>query len=88
MSKKRRGVRPGAVISAVLVAAAVVKELRTPAEQRTWKGRLGFIPYDLRIPTFERLRRAWFDPDDSRLFTPRPLGVGWAINFGKLVGGR
>lgn len=68
-----------------LVAMAVIKELRAPAGQRTWHGQLmGFVPYDLRRPTLQRLRAAWWNPDDERLFTPRPFGVGWALNLARL----
>jgi hypothetical protein len=69
----------------VLMAVAVIKELRTPADQRTWHGELlGFVPYDLRRPTVQRLRDAWWNPDDDRLFTPRAFGVGWALNLARL----
>lgn len=84
--KKRRG-SPWATVAAVLFVIAVVKELRTPADERTWHGRLfDFVPYDLRFPpTLERLRNAWWNPDDERIFTPRAFGVGWSVNVGRLV---
>lgn len=65
-----------------LIAAAIYQELHGPPEERTWHGRIaGFVPYDFRLPTLERLREAYWKPDEPRIFTDRVLGVGWAINF-------
>lgn len=71
-------------ISFGLLVAAIVKELRTPSDQRTWHGTLGFIPYDLRPPTFARVRQSLWNPEDPRLFMPQAFGVGWSVNLGRL----
>lgn len=71
-------------VATALFVAAVVRELRTPAEERTWHGQIGFVPYDLRPPTPARLKAAWWNPDDQRLFTPRAFGVGWALNLARV----
>lgn len=64
------------------VAGAVYAELRKPPAERTWHGRLlGVIPYDFRMPTLESLRSAYWNPRSPKIFTDRPLGVGWAINI-------
>lgn len=64
------------------VGAAVYVELRKPPEERTWHGRLlGVVPYDFRLPTIERIRQSYFDPSSDRIFTPEPIGVGWAVNL-------
>lgn len=69
-----------------LAAAAVYRELQKPPEERTWHGRVaGFVPYDFRVPTPERLREAYWNPDAPRIFTERVLGIGWAINFYSLL---
>lgn len=69
-----------------LVVAAAVKELRTPAGQRTWHGELlGFVPYDLRPPTLSRVRESLWQPDTDKLFLPRPFGVGWSVNFARIL---
>lgn len=69
-----------------LVVGAVVAELRKPAGERTWHGRLvGFVPYDLRPPTVARVKAAWWSPDNPRIVTDRAFGVGWAVNLGRLV---
>ncbi len=73
------------VVSFGLLAGALAKELQVPREQRTWQGRIVGIPYDLRPPTPSRLRAAYWNPDDPNLFPPRPAGVGWAVNVGRLV---
>jgi len=74
------------VIGASLTLAAVCQELEKPEEERKWHGRLaGIIPYDFRLPTIERLREAYWNPYERRVFTPRVFGVGWAINFYTLL---
>ena len=68
------------------VAGALYVELRKPPEERTWNGKLlGVVPYDFRLPTLEGLRQAYWNPHSPKLFTPRPLGVGWAINIPTLL---
>ena len=65
-----------------LFIAAVAEEMSKPEAERTGRGRVfGVVPYDFRPPTWERLREAYWNPNDDRLFTDRPFGVGWAINF-------
>ena len=68
------------------VIGAVYSELRKPPHQRTWHGKLlGVVPYDLRMPKLDDLRRAYWNPRSQALFTERPLGVGWAINVPTLL---
>lgn len=65
-----------------LVVAALVKELMSPKEQRTWHGRVaGVVPYDFRPPTWERLKANLWNPDDSRIVTDKTFGVGWDVNL-------
>jgi hypothetical protein len=73
------------LITLALAAAAVVKELRTPAEEREWNGVLGFVPYDFRIPTVARIKQRMWDPEGAHLLSPRVFGVGWTLNLGRLV---
>ncbi len=75
------------VLAFASIAAAVVEQLRRPADQRTWRGHaFDVIPYDFRVPTMERLAEAYWNPKNSTIFTDRPLGMGWAINFAALYG--
>ena len=65
-----------------LTVAAISQEMSKPPSERTWTGKVfNLVPYDFRPPTWDRLRQAYWNPNDPRLFTERPLGVGWAINF-------
>jgi Family of unknown function (DUF5808) len=69
-----------------LVVAAIAKELARPSDERTWHGRVaGVVPYDLRPPTWERLRASLWNPDDSRVVTDKSFGVGWDVNVGALA---
>ena len=39
------------------------------------------IPYDLRWPSPKVVAERLWNPQDSRLFTPKLLGWGWSVNF-------
>ena len=70
-----------------LAAVAIVDQLRRPSEERTWEGTVvGVVPYDFRMPTIERARSRWWNPDEPRLFVPQVFGLGWTVNFARLVG--
>ena len=69
-----------------LVLAALVRELRKPRSERTWNGEVGgLVPYDFRIPTVERLRARMWAPDDPQVVMPQVFGMGWTLNFGRLL---
>jgi hypothetical protein len=77
--------KPLKLLAAVLVIAAVIKELRLPKEERTWHGALGgLVPYDFRMPTFEKIKGAFWNPDGA-IVVNRVFGVGWTINLGAIV---
>ena len=81
-----RGKKVVRLLMAGLLLAAVVKELRTPAAQRTWHGTVaGFVPYDLRPPTLERFRERVWNPESEHLVSPHVFGVGWTLNLGRVV---
>ncbi|MCV0402973.1 MAG: hypothetical protein K5924_04585 [Chloroflexi bacterium] len=68
------------------VAGALYTELRKPRGERTWNGKLlGFVPYDFRMPSIESVRTAYWNPKSPKIFSPRPLGVGWAVNIPTLL---
>ena len=48
-------------------------------------GRFLGVPYDFRVPTVDRLRERLWNEDDDRIFTPMVFGVGWSINFFRVV---
>lgn len=69
-----------------LALATVFQELEKPEEEREWHGKIaGFIPYDFRMPTMERLKEAYWNPYERRVLTPEVFGIGWAINFYRLL---
>lgn len=57
----------------------------TDAAGSPWVGSWHGLPYDLRPPTADRVRAAWWNPADARLLTPRVWGAGWAVNFGAVA---
>ena len=66
----------------LLIAAAIAEQLRKPASERTWRGRLfDFVPYDFRVPTMEVVRDALWNPNNPNLLTGKVFGVGWTVNF-------
>ena len=65
--------------------AAICQELEKPKEERTWHGKVGFIPYDFRIPTMERIKETFWNPDNGSIFTQEVWGIGWAVNFYALL---
>jgi len=73
------------VLMAVLVGAAIRDQLSRPPEERTWHGTVAGFPYDFRIPTIEKLRSTFWNPNDSRLLVPQAFGIGWTINFYRLL---
>jgi uncharacterized membrane protein len=83
---RKKGGRSGLLgwLAAGLTVAAVVRELRLPADERTWHGRILYVPYDFRLPTLERVRERLWAPEDERLLVPHVFGVGWTVNFGRL----
>ena len=69
-----------------LIVAAVTEQLRRDPEERTWEGAVaGIVPYDLRVPTFERARSRWWNTDDERLLVPQVFSVGWTVNLARLA---
>ncbi|GAA4708281.1 hypothetical protein APR04_004521 [Promicromonospora umidemergens] len=74
------------LVAIALMAAAVVKELRTPKAERGWHGKIAsVVPYELRVPTLERARERLWDPEAEHVVGPRVFGVGWSVNLGKAV---
>jgi hypothetical protein len=71
------------LILAIVGVVAVVQELRKPREERTWHGAVAMFPYDFRMPTVERLRNTFWNPDGP-IISSKAFGVGWAPNFGAL----
>jgi Family of unknown function (DUF5808) len=76
----------GRIIGGALVLAALGQELSKPASERTWNGKVAsVVPYDFRRPTLARLRERLWAPEDPHVMTPQLFGVGWSVNFGRLM---
>ncbi len=81
MDKLRRG-----WIWLLIVALAIGNELLKPTIERTWHDRLfGVLPYDLRLPTWARVKQSLWNVQSERIFVPQVFGIGWSINVGGLV---
>src|SRR4051812_25446905 len=81
--RRARRIRRGLTLAAF--GAAIAEELRKPSEQRTWEGKLlGVVPYSLQRPTLARAKARVWAPDGP-LFVPKVFGIGWDLNFGRLV---
>lgn len=48
-------------------------------------GRVLGMPYDVRPPSSERSAIRVWDPRDPRIIVPKPLGIGWTINFAAIA---
>jgi hypothetical protein len=75
---------------AIIGLIAVIQELRKPAEERTWNGKVAdLVPYDFRMPTIERVQSTYWNPEGP-IISGKVFGVGWAPNLGalnRIVGG-
>lgn len=69
----------------LLLGAALADQIRRPADERTWTGSIAIFPYDFRMPTVERFKERYWNPDDERIFTPQFFGVGWSINVAQIL---
>jgi hypothetical protein len=75
------------LLFAGLAIAAIMQELRKPAGRRDWHGKVaGFVPYDFRLPSPARYRAAWWNPGDQRLFASTAFGIGWSVNWARVLG--
>ena len=84
-TKRSGNWKPLKILALGLVIAAVIKELRLPQEERTWHGALGgFVPYDFRMPTVEKVKHTFWNPE-GKIIVDRVFGVGWTINLGAVV---
>lgn len=82
MRLKNKG---GLIAGLAALGAAVATELRKPAADRTWHGSIaGVVPYDLRVPTVDRVREKLWNPAGS-FWSPSLFGVGWVLNVGRVA---
>ena len=68
------------------IATSVFLGLALISRVKGKTGTLAGIPYDWRRPTVARVRSRLWNPSDPHLFVPRAFGMGWDINFARLLG--
>ncbi|MDO8145879.1 MULTISPECIES: DUF5808 domain-containing protein [Isoptericola] len=73
------------VVMLAIAVAAVTKELRKDPEDREWHGKVGFVPYEFRMPTISRAKERLWDPEAEHVLGPQVFGVGWTVNVGRVV---
>lgn len=70
------------IVAAVgLMVLAINQQLQRPPDQRTWQGSVFGVPYDFRMPTFERIKGTLWNKDSSQVLVPKAFGMGWDVNF-------
>lgn len=73
------------LLLAIIGAIAIIQELRKPAEERTWHGKVAdLVPYDFRAPSLDRVKTTYWNPGGP-LLSGKLFGVGWAPNLGALA---
>lgn len=82
--KRKKSGRFWKKVVLMVTVIAVIKELQTPKSRRDWHGKLaGFIPYDFRIPSFQRVKDTYWNPKGP-IIADRVWGVGWTVNLGRI----
>jgi hypothetical protein len=68
-------------------ADALISATKESLATEEWSGtgRVLGMPYDLRVPTAERIASQWWDPAEPKILVPRVFGVGWTVNFGAVA---
>ncbi|GAA1979430.1 hypothetical protein GCM10009718_15280 [Isoptericola halotolerans] len=87
-TRTKRGGPPSLfkMVMFALVVAAVTKELQKDPEDREWHGTVaGFVPYEFRVPTLQRIKERVWDPAGEHFLSPHVFGVGWTVNVGRIV---
>ena len=79
---------PEGLVAAYLeaVPGEDAEDLASPDGSPAGTGRLLGVPYDLRVSRFAgRYESRTWNPLDRRVLVPKPVGIGWTINFGALA---
>ena len=64
-------------------SAALGVRIETP--NTIGSGNVLGVPYDLRVPTSERVAERLWNPRDPRIWMPRVFGMGWDVNMGAVA---
>ena len=79
--RRIRPVKRWRALTALFTLATVAYALRT----RRSHGKFLKVPFEFRVPTLQRIRERWWNPEESRVFTPRVFGIGWTLNFHRVL---
>ncbi len=69
------------IIISVFTLATVIYAVKTKQSH----GRFLGVPFEFRVPTLHRVRKRWWNPEDSRMLTPHVFGVGWSVNIPQVL---
>ena len=72
-------------VLAGLMAAAIGRELEKEPDERTWKGTVAGVPYNLRLGEWGDIAHEYWNPESDAILSPRAIGLGWGINFAAVV---
>ena len=70
-----------------ITMVAILQEMEKPLEKRAWHGSVACVPYDFRRPSVKRLKDTYWNPYETHLLTPTVWGIGWGVNFHRLLEG-
>jgi hypothetical protein len=73
-------------VIAGLTAAAIGQELARRPEERTWKGKVAGVPYNLHVPEWGQIANEYWNPASDKVLAPHAIGLGWGVNFAAVVG--
>ncbi len=72
----------------LFTVATVAYAVRNKRSHGTFM-RVPRVPFEFRVPTVERVRDRWWNPEDESILTPHVFGVGRSLNpyqIGKRLG--
>jgi hypothetical protein len=64
-----------------LAAAAISQELKKSPEDRTWRGNIGGVPYNFRVPEWGDIANEYWNTQSDEIVTPHVIGLGWGVNL-------
>jgi hypothetical protein len=76
---------PPEALAAECSEVAVGPPPSEPGDRSPLSGTLLGMPYELRLPTAERVALRWWDPTEPNILVPRLFGLGWDLNFGAVA---
>ena len=72
-----RPIKKWRTFASLFTLATVIYAIKT----RQSHGRFLKVPFEFRLPTVQRVRERWWNPEEGRIFGPHAFGVGWSVNL-------